>query len=757
MFKRLSILFSFLLMLVLSTNVQAQPTGEILIEYWNNMGGTVLESDFYNQARFPDDPDDYEMLPAFDKPYDPPYGDNYGAQIRGYLYPPETGDYTFWIAADDDADLFLSTDDDPANKVKIAEINGWCPAYDFDNTGGTDNPNQVSAAVTLEAGVKYYIEGVYKEGGGGDGMATAWQGPGIPDRVIIDGAFLSPAPLAIVLLKAGSPIPADGEVDADVTALEWTAGATAVSHKVYLSTDATIDDADLVGETELLLQVAVLDPGVTYYWRVDEIEADGNLIEGNVWSFSTLPLEAHFPIPGDGAVNAIFDELIWTPGKDAIMHNVHFGTDPAVLLPVQMMSMETSYDAGALDPGTTYYWRVDEFTPAGTITGPVWSFSTPPVIPITDPNLVGWWKLDDGESLTALDSSGHGNHGTLRNNDGTLMTMTGTEWTTGILDGALFLEDGQYVDFGNDPSLQLTGEVTITAWVKMEPANEGVYMGIAGKLVHSPYNGYELVRHSSNVFRLWMGNDGGDLSSVSSDVTYTDTDWHHVVGVISNNTGYLYVDGVKQVEESAVGLVDTGDFAYIGKHYSNGSDRYWIGTIDDVRLYDYAISAEEIRLMGGDLTLAWSPDPANGAGDVPADTVLAWIPGDGAELQDVYLGTDADAVAAADIYDTTGIYRGRQAETAYIPDDLADGTTYYWRVDQVTVDGSTTCITTGPVWSFTTLIPIPITDPDMLIYYDFEFGEGSMAIDQSGHSNHGQFMGTPEWATGLFGGAVSIN
>ncbi|UCF17329.1 MAG: LamG domain-containing protein, partial [Phycisphaerales bacterium] len=434
-----------------------------------------------------------------------------------------------------------------------------------------------------------------------------------------------------------------------------------------------------------------------------------------------------------------------------------YGTDPAALLPVQMMSMETSYDPGALDPDTTYYWRVDEFTPAGTITGPVWSFSTPPVIPITDPNLVGWWKLDDGESLTALDSSGHGNHGTLRNNDGTLMTMTGTEWTTGILDGALFLEDGQYVDFGNDPSLQLTGEVTITAWVKMEPANEGVYMGIAGKLVHSPYNGYELVRHSSNVFRLWMGNDGGDLSSVSSDVTYTDTDWHHVVGVISNNTGYLYVDGVKQVEESAVGLVDTGDFAYIGKHYSNGSDRYWIGTIDDVRLYDYAISAEEIRLMGGDLTLAWSPDPANGAGDVPADTVLAWIPGDGAELQDVYLGTDADAVAAADIYDTTGIYRGRQAETAYIPDDLADGTTYYWRVDQVTVDGSTTCITTGLVWSFTTLIPIPITDPDMLIYYDFEFGEGSMALDQSGHSNHGQFMGTPEWATGLFGGAVSIN
>ncbi|MHC4121867.1 MAG: hypothetical protein ACYSWO_30745 [Planctomycetota bacterium] len=46
----------------------------------------------------------------------------------------------------------------------------------------------------------------------------------------------------------------------------------------------------------------VLDPGATYYWRVDEVEADGTVREGAVWSFATLPLEAHFPSPVDGAV-----------------------------------------------------------------------------------------------------------------------------------------------------------------------------------------------------------------------------------------------------------------------------------------------------------------------------------------------------------------------------------------------------------------------------------------------------------------------
>jgi hypothetical protein len=214
--------------------------------------------------------------------------------------------------------------------------------------------------------------------------------------------------------------------------------------------------------------------------------------------------------------------------------------------------------------------------------------------PVTEPtpggdrSLVGHWKLDETSGLTTADGSGYGNHGTLMNG------LTGTEWAAGTRDGALMLKDGQYVDFGNDPSLWLNREGTISAWVKMEPANEDLYMGIGGKLVSGPYNGYELVRHSSNVFRLWMGNDGGDLSSVNSDVTYNDTDWHHVVGVVSNNTGYLYVDGVKQAEESACGIVDTGDFAYIGKHYSTGTDRYWIGTIDDFRMYYRALSAQEV-------------------------------------------------------------------------------------------------------------------------------------------------------------------
>jgi len=213
----------------------------------------------------------------------------------------------------------------------------------------------------------------------------------------------------------------------------------------------------------------------------------------------------------------------------------------------------------------------------------------------SDPSLVAHWKLDETTGLDVADSSGYGNNGTL-------IGMDGTEWTAGILDGALEITGGsaatqKYVEFENVSSLQLFDSATISAWVKMNPDNADVYMGIAGKLVSGYYRGFALVRHSSNVFRLWCDNGDGVLAGhdASSDNTYTDTEWHHVVGVIDNGTSTLYVDGVRQAQEGSVDLTDSGTYAHIGKQYSDeSSHRYWNGLIDDVRIYYRALSAQEI-------------------------------------------------------------------------------------------------------------------------------------------------------------------
>lgn len=158
-------------------------TGSILREYWTNITGsavTVLTSD----PAFPSNPAGSEQLTSFEGPTN--WDDNYGSRIRGYIHPPVSGSYIFWVAGDDHTEFYLSTDDQPGNASLIAEVPGWTNSREWEKYS-----SQQSAAVTLTAGQRYYVEVLHKEGGGGDNVAVAWQGPDI-SRQVIPGESLSP-------------------------------------------------------------------------------------------------------------------------------------------------------------------------------------------------------------------------------------------------------------------------------------------------------------------------------------------------------------------------------------------------------------------------------------------------------------------------------------------------------------------------------------------------------------------------------------
>ena len=106
--------------------------------------------------------------------------------MRGYVIPPTTGSYTFWIASDDSGELRISPDATQANAVVRASNPSWVNPYTY-NT----NASQQSVALTLTAGQPYYIEARMKQGSGGDFLTIAWQGPGISQQVI-PGQFLAP-------------------------------------------------------------------------------------------------------------------------------------------------------------------------------------------------------------------------------------------------------------------------------------------------------------------------------------------------------------------------------------------------------------------------------------------------------------------------------------------------------------------------------------------------------------------------------------
>src|SRR5207248_997544 len=92
--------------------------GNITRDFWTNIAGTNVAGVPVNIT-----PTSTSQLSIFEGPSN--VADNYGSRIRGYICPPSTGNYTFWIASDDNSELWLSSNEQPANKVRIAYVPGW--------------------------------------------------------------------------------------------------------------------------------------------------------------------------------------------------------------------------------------------------------------------------------------------------------------------------------------------------------------------------------------------------------------------------------------------------------------------------------------------------------------------------------------------------------------------------------------------------------------------------------------------------------
>jgi hypothetical protein len=527
--------------------------------------------------------------------------------------------------------------------------------------------------------------------------------------------------------KALRPDPKDGAmISATWVSATWHPGAFAVSHDVYMGenfddvNDATVDspafqfnlttDNFLAGFFGFPFPDGLV-PGTTYYWRVDEVnDADPNSPwKGDVWSFWIPPTNAFDPNPSDGAKYVDLDAtLTWQPGLDAKIHNVVFGDnlDDVQNAPAGSSVAGITFTPAALEAGKTYYWRVDELNPPTTVKGDVWSFTTIPEIPISDPSLMGWWKLDEGEGTTAIDWSGHGRHGSFSGDP---------QWVAGYDGGALEFDGSDHVDTGYTENL---AEYTIACWVisPAAPADASP----SGPL-HREQNYQFNWNHSDATYRGAAAMDVGGWQAASY-VPLEANRWYHLAATYDGNVFNAYRDGVLITSNSAPsGAPDAeSNSLKLGRHAE--AVQFFTGTVDDARVYNRALTAEEVRqVMRGDTTRAWSPSPANGViSDVARAASVSWSAGDSVSEHAVYFGTDADAVARADASDTSGVFRGLQAGTSYTPPEgvLWGGGSYYWRVDEHNTDGT---ITKGTVWTF--LVADYILIDDFESYNDIPAGE----------------------------------
>ena len=173
-------------------DVPTEAQGGLTVREYHGIGTTSLAV-LKAQAKFPDSPDVAAIAPYFEWPQSGdievnPAGnvrDNYGWHLSGYIHPPETGEYIFAVATDDNSELWLSTDSDPANAVKITQESQWRGVRQYQ----PQSDESTSGPVFLEKGKVYFIECFAKEGGGGDNMAVAWSLPSDEGADVEGGAL----------------------------------------------------------------------------------------------------------------------------------------------------------------------------------------------------------------------------------------------------------------------------------------------------------------------------------------------------------------------------------------------------------------------------------------------------------------------------------------------------------------------------------------------------------------------------------------
>jgi hypothetical protein len=484
------------------------------------------------------------------------------------------------------------------------------------------------------------------------------------------GAPAAPGPV----VSPYNPAPADGTIYTETwVTLGWSPGDTAVSHDVYFGESFNDVNDGTAGafrgnlpSAQLFIGLGLpgdpypagLVPGTTYYWRVDEVEADAaTKHKGPTWSFFIPPRNAYNSNPSDGASFVATDvKLSWAAGLGAKLQTLYFGRSFADVNTGAASANKgprpsPSYDPGPLAPETTYYWRVDAFDGAVLRTGDVWSFTT--TRPGLGTAIAARWDNISGTDLNTLKSDPR-----YPNNPVVVETVTQFAWNGADTDNyGGRIEAWLYVP--------ATGDYTF--WVNTDDQGE-----------------------------LWLSTDDDpdNVKLIAMESTYRDLNsW-----------------GTGEEQSQPIPLVG-GERYYIMALWKEG------GGGDHCQVAWQGPSIPGRMVIAGTYLSPYEPlsaygaNPSNGATSVKQAPALKWKPGLQAASHELYFGTDPNAVKNAT--KTSAEYKGTRTLGAesYSPGTLAWQTTYYWRIDEVN-NTNPKSPWVGKVWSFTTA--------DFAVIDDFE-------------------------------------
>ena len=206
---------------------------------------------------------------------------------------------------------------------------------------------------------------------------------------------------------------------------------------------------------------------------------------------------------------------------------------------------------------------------------------------------VAYWDFDEGTGTILHDKSGNGNDG----------TIYGATWVDGIKGKALSFDGtGDYVDISNDPALVISGNVSLEVWVMIDTLS-----GLQN-IVRKSYAGYNYYMRLEDD-RIAFKCGGLTPKAVYSTELLETGKWYHFVGVYDGTHLRLYINSRLDSSVVTSGRILTSDESLAIGAISGGSTEYFKGTIDEVRIYNRALSAEEIQAHYNEIA---NPPPDNG-------------------------------------------------------------------------------------------------------------------------------------------------
>ena len=407
----------------------------------------------------------------------------------------------------------------------------------------------------------------------------------------------------------------------------------------------------------------------------------------------------------------------------------------------------TTHTDGGLAPGT-YFYKVTAEDTSGNV-GPASNEASAVISPPTSGGgLVAAYGFDEGSGGTTTDASGHGNTGTLTG---------GAGWSTNGHSGdALSLDGGSgRVAVADADSLDLTTAMTLEAWV-----NPTALSGWRTVVLKERSGGivYSLYANNSSDRPVGQVDLGGEQNAVGTAKLALAT-WTHLAVTWDGAMLRLYVNGAASGAKAVSGtLVDSSGPLDIGGNTVWGE--HFAGLVDDVRVYDRALTASEVQ--------ADMQQPVGG-GTPPADTQPPTAP---TNLQPSVSGTSVTLTwgAASDNVGVRRYHVHRSTSSGFVPSaanevatptattftdtGLAAGT-YYYRVTAEDTSGNV-----GPASSqvAANVAAPPPGDSGLVASYGFDEGSGPTTRDSSGHGNTGTLAGGTSWtATGHTGAALAFD